>query len=446
MRTTPLILACASLLLGCHALSQGTDAFTGQVDRYIRPYVETKNFSGTVLVAQKGRVLYLKAFGMADEALQVPNGIDTKYHIASLSKSFTAAAILLLEERGLLHVTDRVAVFIPDFPNGHKITIHHLLIHSSGIPNINDMPGYDTIMRFHQTAASLVSAFENRRLDFEPGTKYAYCNSNYNLLALIIEKVSGKSYGTFIAENILVPLKMDNTSHDEDPHAIIGKMATGYQPDAGDGLAKADFLDWTSKTGNGSLYSTVEDLYKWDRALHTEKVLSKASLTKMFTVHIARTGYGWFIDSAQGRKRIYFNGRSPGYTAYIGRYIDDDVCIIVLSNNYSPVPTKIGNDIASILFQTNYEMPAMNNDKIDQRQAARLIGKYQFDSSFYRPGMLMTIVEKDGRLYTDWGVLIPETPLHFVDRIYWQEVRFLEDGAGNIQAIDYGGYKGVKKG
>src|ERR1700722_752034 len=189
----------------------GQQSFVAKVDAYIGPFLATKNFNGAVLVAQKGRILYLKAFGQADIALNVPNRPDTKFHIASLSQSFTAAAILLLQERGLLNISDSISVYVPDYPNGGRITIHQLLTHTSGIPNINNMPEYDTISRFSQTPASLVNVFKHKPLDFEPGAKYAYSNSNYNLLAYIIEKVSGKSYGEFIMENILGPLQMTHT-------------------------------------------------------------------------------------------------------------------------------------------------------------------------------------------------------------------------------------------
>jgi len=433
-----------TLLLNQAVLSQTKTQFSDQVDAYVRPYVNTRNFSGTILVAQKGEIRYLKAFGLADETSGVPNKADTKFHIASLSKSFTAAAILLLEERGLLHVSDPIATFIPDYPNGNKITIHQLLTHTSGVPNINDMPEYDTITRFPQTPASLVNVFKNKPLDFEPGAKYSYSNSNYNLLAYIIEKVSGQSYGDFITGNILGPLHMIHSGHDAKTNRIIENMASGYEPDNNFGLEKASYLDWTAKTGNGSLYSTVEDLYKWDRALQDGKILFKSSLDKMFTVYVGRTGYGWFIDEHLHRKRIYFNGRSPGFSSYIGRYSADDVCIVVLSNNYIPLASQIGSDIAAILFGGKYEIPSIHNGKMNPRLAQIAVGKYQFDAHFYRPNMLMSISDRNGLLYTDWGELIPEDSLRFIDRVYWLKVYFERDSTGKVKTIDYGGFKGVK--
>jgi CubicO group peptidase (beta-lactamase class C family) len=163
-----LIILLAAALLPVFGRGQ---TFPEKVDSYIRPFVETQNFNGVVLVAQKGTIVYLKAFGEADAAHRVPNTLNTKFHIASLSKSFTAAAILLLQERGVLHVTDPVSTFIPDYPGGSKITIHHLLTHTSGIPNINNMPEYATISRFPQTPATLIAAFMHKPPDFEPGAR-----------------------------------------------------------------------------------------------------------------------------------------------------------------------------------------------------------------------------------------------------------------------------------
>jgi CubicO group peptidase (beta-lactamase class C family) len=420
-------------------------SFKQKVDAYIAPFVATKNFNGTVLVAQKGTILYLEAFGQADAALNVPNKADTKYHIASLSKSFTAAAILLLQEKKLLRVTDPITKYIPDYPEGDKITIHQLLTHTSGVPNINDMPEYDTISRFPQTPVSLLNVLRHKPLDFEPGAKYAYSNSNYNLLAYIIEKVSGKSYGEFITEDIVKPLQMTHTAHHGNARSIIPDLAVGHQSDNNFGLEKADYLDWSAKTGNGSLYSTAEDLYKWDRAMYPGKLLSKESLDKMFTVYAGKAGYGWFLDDHLGRKRIYFTGRSPGFSSYIGRYPTEEVCIIILANNYIPMATQLGSDIAAMLFGGQVTTPALWTTGPDPASIRAVVGQYRFDPTFYRPNMLMAIREKEGRLYTDWGELIPEGAMQYRDRVYWQDLHFVRDSTGKVTKLDYNGYIGYRQ-
>ncbi|MGH9768635.1 MAG: serine hydrolase domain-containing protein, partial [Blastocatellia bacterium] len=244
-----------------------------KVDAYVRPYVEIKGFSGAILIASKGQVLLRKGYGMANYELDAPNTPLTKFHLASVSKSFTAAAIMILEERGLLGVSDPLSKYIPDYPEGDKITIHHLLTHTSGIPNVNNFPDYNDKSKFPQTLASVIEMFKSKPFTMKPGERYSYSNSNYNVLAFIIEKVSGKSYGDFLKENIFDPLGMKDTGHDGKAGALIKGRASGYAPVGPSDLENASWIDWTIKTGNGSLYSTVEDLYKWDRALYTEKIL-----------------------------------------------------------------------------------------------------------------------------------------------------------------------------
>ena len=172
----------------------------------------------------------------------------------------------------------------------------------------------------------------------EPGEKYSYSNSNYNLLAYIIEKVTGKSYGEFLRETVFIPLGMLDTGHRADMAALLKNRASGYVPIDSNHVENAPYLDWSIKTGNGSLYSTVEDLYKWDRAFYSEKILKKSSLEKIFKDHLEGKGYGWFIRERIGRKVTSINGRSPGFSSYLERYIDDDACIIILSNNYAAAP------------------------------------------------------------------------------------------------------------
>ena len=431
-------------LLNLKSNSQNQTLFEKKANEYVRPFAETKNFNGAILVAQKGKILYNKAFGMANQDFDILNKPDTKFHIASVSKNFTAAAILLLEQRNLLKVTDTISKYVSDLPYGNKITIHQLLTHTSGIPNINNMPEYDTVVPFPQTPESLINVFKNKPLDFTPGTKYSYSNSNYNILAYIIQKVSHMNYGDFLAENIFKPLAMQNTGHHKNAGMTIKNSSVGYQADGNFGLEKSSYLDWTSKTGNGSLYSTIEDLYKWDRALYTEKILSKNSIEKMYVNYGGFAGYGCFVKEQFNKKWYYMNGRSPGFTSYFARYPDDDVCIIVLANNYVPVVTQIGTNIAAILFGEKYEIPQLNAAKVDEKIIKEVIGQYQFDDKFYRPNFIMTVSQKDGHLITDWEELIPKADFNYIGRTYWSEINFVKDKNGVISAMTYDSFKAKK--
>src|SRR5262245_16928560 len=222
LATTAFILAVSASLHG-----QGRD-LERRVDDYLTPYVKGKNFVGAVLIAEGDRVVVNRAYGEASYELRVPNSPATRFHIASISKPFTAAAILILEQRGLLRVSDPVSRFLPDFPNGQKITLQHLLTHTSGITNVNNLPEYATASRFPQTPASLIELFKSRPLEFEPGAKYEYSNSNYNILAFVIEQVSHKAYGQFLNETIFAPVGLRDTGHDGDASEVIANAASGY--------------------------------------------------------------------------------------------------------------------------------------------------------------------------------------------------------------------------
>lgn len=449
MKTKNLI--CALLLLGGSLVvpqlgNAQADGLEAKVDAYVKPLLEMKAFNGSILIAKKGQVLLSKGYGMANYELDVPNTPQTKFHIASISKSFTATAILLLQERGLLNVSDKLTKYISDYPNGDKITIHHLLTHTSGIPDINQFPDYNDKSKFPQTPASLIERFKQSPLNAQPGERYGYSNSNYNLLAFIIEKVSSKGFGDFLRENIFDPLGMKDTAHDSRATALVKNRASGYVPAGVDSLENAPYLDWTIKTGNGSLYSTVGDLYKWDRALYTEKILKRGSLDLMFTKHVDdAVGYGWFISRRLNRNAIRMNGRSPGFQGEIHRYVDDDVCVIVLGNNYSGTASFMINDIAAIAFGEKYEvMAVIKAVKPDPKVVDSYVGRYQSDANFFRPNAVLSIQKQGDHLALSyWGTApVPLTPLSgakFYDRTFGASVTFVKDAQGAVTHFVYQG-------
>ena len=426
--------------------ASGSETLVAEADAYVKPFLDMKAFSGSILIAKKGQVLLSKGYGMANYELDAPNTPQTKFHIASISKSFTAAAILLLQERGALKVGDPLTKYIPDYPNGDKITIHHLLTHTSGIPDVNGFPIYDSKSKFPQTPAGLIELFKQSPLAVPTGERYLYSNSNYNLLAFIIEKASGKAFGDFLRENIFEPLGMRDTGHDGRATALLKNRASGYVPAGVDGVENAPYLDWTMKTGNGSLYSTVEDLYKWDRALYTEKILKRGSLDKMFAKHVDdAVGYGWFISRRLNRNCIRMNGRSPGFQGEIHRYVDDDVCVIVIGNNYSGTASFMIGDIAAIAFGEKYQAPTeMKVVKFDPKPAEAYAGRYQSDANFFRPNAVLSIVKQDETLgLSYWGnAPVPLTPLasgKFYDRTFGASVTFVKDAQGAVTHFVYQG-------
>lgn len=354
-------------------------AFETAVDRYLQPLLDTNNFSGVILVTSGGRTLFEKGYGFASIEHQVRNTPQTVFQVASVSKPFTAAAIMLLAEKGKLNLHAPLANVLPGYPNGDKLTIHHLLTHTSGIPNVNDFPTYEDNQRDPHTPAELVAYFQNEPLEFEPGAKYSYSNSNYNLLALIIEKVSGSTYGDFLDKEVIGPLRLGQTGHRRSHAQVIRGAATGYSPAGSVGLERAPFLDWTVKTGNGSLYSDAQGVARFMRAVHRGELLAPRSVAATFTRHTPNSGYGWFLSEANGREVHHVNGRSPGFAAQADYYVADDVVVVVLANTYISVTTDIARAVGALLFGAPVEpMPALTPKPLDSSTAAGLVGEYQF--------------------------------------------------------------------
>jgi CubicO group peptidase (beta-lactamase class C family) len=438
-----LILLTLSIAIEQSCFSQTKDEIATRIDDYVRPYVESNNFSGSILVSKGKKILFKKAYGYANLESKIPNQASTAFHIASVSKTFTATGIMILEQRGLLTTSDLLSKYIPDFSLGDRITIHHLLTHTSGITNVNNLPEYAAASQIHQTPATLIDLFKNKPLDFQPGEKYSYSNSNYNVLAYIIEKVSGKTYGDFLMENIFKPLKMSHTFHHDNVSQIIPDCATGYVPEGLSGLQKSPFLDWSSKTGNGSLVTTTEDLLKWAYSFQGTKILSEKSKAKMFTQY-GGSGYGWFLKTQFNKNCTYMNGRSPGFTSYLGMYPDENICIIVLSNNYVPVASVIGNDLAGILLNESIESPVIKNAKVPLEESKLIVGRYQFGKDFYRPDFVMEIKEQEGNIISSWGELFPGKPFEFINRTYWSKITFIKDKTGKIIQMNLDNFSGSK--
>lgn len=348
---------CILSFTGCMQKSNGDAKMASTIDALIQAHTNTKDFSGTVLVAKKGKIILRKAYGFANYELDVPNAPIMKFRICSLTKTFTALAILQLQERGLLNVNDSVAKYIPDFPNGDSITIHQLLTHTSGIFNISKMPDILEQAKHSITLEKEIDIIKKGSTEFAPGDHYSYNNSGYILLTYIIEKVSGKSYEHYMQENVFNPIGMKDSGID-DPIRIIKNRAAGYNKDE-KGLQNAVFTDMMWANGAGYIYSTVDDMYLWDRALYTEKLLSKKSLESMMTAYVPIEkgsdkifyGYGYGLEKTRSGRLLEHTGRTSGFRAILSRYPDEDAVIIILSNfMFSPIK-QMKEDIAAIIFK-----------------------------------------------------------------------------------------------
>lgn len=425
-------------------------ALDRSVGAYLQPLLRTNNFSGVILVAAGDRVVLNKGYGHASIEHRVANGSETVFQIASVSKPFTAAAIMLLAEQGKVDPKAPLAAILPGYPNGEKLTLHHLLTHTSGIPNINDLPEYDDAQRKARTPEQLVAMFKDKPLEFEPGAKYSYSNSNYNLLALVIEKVSGTDYGSFVKSAVIDPLGLRQTGHKNSDTLIVPNIATGYAPSGSVGLERAGFLDWTAKTGNGSLYSDAQGVFRFIRGVHEGQLLAPASVAATFTPHTPNSGYGWFLSEANGRDVHHVNGRSPGFAAQADYYVRDGVTIVVLANTYISVTTAIARAIGALYFGTPVEpMPALRAEPLDPSAAASLVGEYQFGPDYYVPNAKIIVAARDGHLEAMVGEYGPYpfvaiTPTRFLIRSFWVPAEFTLGRDDRATGLVIDGRKGVR--
>lgn len=426
--------------------NSGDSLLESKVAQYIKPYIDTRNFNGSILIGRKGEILFSKGYGYSNIEQRIHNSPHTVFHLASVSRIFTSAAILLLEQRGKLSVEDKLSKYLSDWPRGDEITIHHLLTLSAGFPNINSLEGYETWSKSPQTPATLCEKFRDLPLEFAPGTKSVHSNSNYNVLALLIEKLSNKTYGDFLMEEMFAPLDMTQTAHDDHSNQIVPHEAIGYKPVGLARMSKTDALDWSVKTGNGSLYSTTEDLYKFDRMLVDHALLNKKSVTMLFTEHFPHNGYGWFIRDRYDTTTVFINGRSPGFGSAWIRAVDPDVTVIVLGNLYNSVPTQIGLDLLAMTLGKSIKPVLLSHEPPDPSLLAEIVGSYQFGPNYYVPNGVNTFHIKDGHLfdqYSQW--LIPAGGMKFVHRMYWSDLEFLRDESGKVVKLRYDNFVGVKQ-
>ena len=420
-------------------VSQST---VNRLDAYLKQFAGAGNFSGTVLIARGDQVLFRQSYGMASHEFGVPDSPQIRFHIASVSKPFTALAILQLQEQGRLKVSDPVSHYVPEFPNGDRITLDNLLTHTSGIPDINNLPDYDTFARSPHTVEQLVAKFAGLPLEFQPGADQRYSNSNYNLLALVLEKTTGESYGEYIRKHILEPVGMQNSGSGGDGSRVIPLLASGYVPSGVDEYERAAYVDWSNKTGNGSLYSTVDDLYRFGRALNTDTLLKSATRQKYY-VDGPGNRYGWYIQKRLGHRLMAAKGHSPGFTAELDRYTDDDVTIILLSNSYGTASQDpIAAGLAAIVFgEETPQPPPMQPVAVSPSVLETYAGEYQFGPDYFTPNAKITLTAKPGFLLMQLGEyhapLVPVSQTDFLERIYFGRVAIAKDAKGDVSGVTF---------
>ena len=287
--------------------------------------------NGAALVAQDGEIRYATGFGMADAASNRANSAETRFRIGSITKQFTAMAVLILESRGLLERSDSICDYIDDCPEAWKdVTIEHLLDHTSGIANFTDEPDFDSLEG--ATPAQTVAGVADIPLRGQPGESFSYTNTGYVLLGMAIEKVSGTSYAAFLQDEIFGPLEMQDSGYED---GDTPGLATGYSSD----FTVADPLDMSVPYAAGGLYSTVLDLHRWQEALYTEQLAPAADIARYFTPLVDITdqvgfgyAYGQYVGDDDGSKLIQHDAGINGSYTYLARYPDDHITVALLTN------------------------------------------------------------------------------------------------------------------
>ncbi len=400
---------------------------SARMDQLVQSYVASHQFMGSVLVARDTQVLYNKGFGSANLEWDVPNSPATKFRLGSVTKQFTAASILLLEERGKLSVSDPVKKYLADAPAAwDKITIFHLLTHSSGIPNFTGFPDYAKLEPFAATSEQLVARFRDKPLDFEPGDKMQYSNSGYVLLGHLIEKITGDSYEKFVRLNIFLFLGMKDSGYDSNS-AIIPHRASGYVR-AGDRFENAGFIHMSVPHGAGALYSTTEDLLKWEQGLFGGKLLRAESLQKMTTPFKNNYAFGLMVETTGGRKVISHGGGIEGFNTQLAYYPDDKLTVVVLGNVNGSAPADIAGKLAALAHGDKVILPGERKEiTLDPKTLARYVGAYEM-----APGVAMLITLENNQLFSKLGnqqaiEIFPESPAMFFPKVVDAQLEFAKN-------------------
>jgi len=321
--------------------SVSDDALAAKIDAVMAAVYKPGQPGAAVIVQKEGRTIVRKGYGMADLELGVPIAPDMVFRLGSITKQFTAVSILLLAQDGKLGLQDEITKFLPDYPTqGRRITVEHLLTHTSGIQSYTDLAEWLPLWRKDLSVRELIDLFKDKPMQFEPGQSWAYNNSGYILLGAIIEKVSGKTYEEFVNERIFKPLGM-TSSYYGSAERIIPRRIPGYQAGKG-GFVNAPYLSMTQPYAAGSLLSTVDDLAVWSEAVFGDKLVRKEWLDKAFTPYKLANGestgygYGWFIADFAGHRSIEHGGGINGFTSYEMTFPENRIFIAILTNSAIP--------------------------------------------------------------------------------------------------------------
>lgn len=413
------------------------------LDKLVDAYAQLGRFRGAVLVARNKKILLRKAYGMADESNRRPNTPETRFLIASLTKTFTAVAIMQLAEQGRLSVDDPLSKYLPYFPNADRVHLHHLLSNTSGVCDFLLLEDFPQFMTQPHTTAEMIARFADRPLVFGPGTQFGYSNSNWILLSAVLETVTGLPYDKVICQNVLIPAGMNSSGFDWE--TLPAEMhAIGYT-DSQNGLTPAPACHSSVLQAAGAMYSTVDDLLHFDAALNNNTLLRRETLRSMWQAETPGYGYGWEIHPIHGRSAVAHSGGMYGFISNFVRFVDEAgdsrVTIILLSNDNSAAAPEMTETLAAVVLGLPHEMPSSRTFvKVDPVVLGAYTGTYK-QTVMGRTFILEFLVEDDQLVMDMRGwTKVPLKPMSettFYARAKGEvEMKFVPGPSGRADAIE----------
>jgi CubicO group peptidase (beta-lactamase class C family) len=430
-----LIIAVATSGLGLPAPAKG-DELADRLNTYVKASADHLRFNGAVLVKHEGQVLLSRGMGLANFEHEVPVTPATKFRIGSITKQFAAMLILQQVQAGRIKLEDPINQYLADPPEAWQpVTVHHLLCHTGGIFNFTDSPEY-LVKQTHlgRPEKEVLAMFRDKPLRFAPGEKHEYSNSGYILLGLILEKITGKKFEVVLKENILDPAGMKDSGYDR-PLPVLEHRAQGYSRHNGV-VHNAIYIDMHATQAAGAIYSTVEDMARWDDALREHKLLSAELTEKMFAPVLDNYGYGFVIDNVASRRQVWHNGGINGFHSMYVHCPQTRSCTVVLSNFEDGPCDQMGRELMSILMSEPYALPRTHQvAQVDPACYDALVGKYQL-----APGVELTITRDDKRLQGQLTgqpkiELFPESETEFFLKVVYAQLSFVKDDAGKVTHV-----------
>ena len=411
------------------------DDFAQRADEYLNQELQADTFMGSVMVAASNNIIFIKGYGLANREHEVPNGPNTKFRIGSIAKQFTAICVLRLQELGKLSLDDPVSKFVENCPaSWNPIKVHHLLTHTSGIPNYTGLPQYFYTRMLYWPPQKLIERFRDKPLEFTPGVGFNYSNSGYFLLGYIVEKSSGRGYEDYVQETIFNPLGMVNSGYDRFER-ILPHRATGYSWD-GIQWKNSPYIDMSVPYAAGALYSTAEDFFLWYQCWRERKILSTSSWDTMTAPKPNGREYGRFginVSEQFGHRVLDHGGGINGFRSFMSWFPDADLFICAFGNADSARSDVVVKNLAALMFNKPLTLPRRRNVvKLSKNQLEPLIGRYELRANF-----ILTVTGFGDRLFVQATgqrkhEVLAESETDFFTKDFDADITFCKDSVGKV--------------